>query len=276
MRRRPLSGALIGILVGVAVAVVLARIGVWPLDQLTVFLLPALVGTIGMTVLSIGRENSLPTMVVALIILVPMLVWGVLGFADINENGQLNGGCTVTADSKNDSTTVTDTSRSDPFVLLTDGSLSWNAVSPEVFRDYDWQLDVVVGGLAVPVQSGTEANRAGDTENRGSLTDVGEYVADRGIDLDIYRGLYEVGGSAATCDGFGFLQIEGEGSDMILIAAIVSILLLVILYGALFTEPGATGYESQENEDGDNIDITEALRPYGAGSEDPNEGLDQG
>lgn len=276
MRRKPLSGALIGILIGVAAAVILARLGVWPPDRLTVFFLSALTGLLGMLLLSMGRENSTPTMVIALILLVPMLVWGALGFGQLDENGELSGGCTVSADSGVDATTVTDTSRGEPFSIDTDGGLSWSAVSPEVFTDYEWQLDVVVGGIPLPIDSGTEANTAGDTENSGDVPDVGELSATRGIDLDLYRGVYQVGGSAAVCDGFGFVEISGDGVDLVLIVAIVLIVLLVILFLILFlagrsaTRVGSNGHIG----DAANVDIRDALGPYEAGSRRPEDGED--
>lgn len=276
MRRKPLSGALIGILIGAAVGVILARVGVWPPDQLTMFLMPALVGLLGLTLLSIGRENSIPTMIIALLILVPMLVWGALGFTEMDQSGELNGGCTVAAESTVDSTVVTDTSRSDPFVVETDGGLAWSALSPEAFMDYDWQLHVVVGGFAVPIDSGTEANSAGDLENSGDVSNIGEFASERGINLDLYRGVYEVGGEAATCDGFGFVAIEGDGLDLVLLASIVLILLLVILYLILFfAGRSASTTESQPDENGDNIDVTGALGPYEAGSEGATEDDDR-
>ncbi|MGH3650078.1 MAG: hypothetical protein ACRDU9_05155, partial [Acidimicrobiia bacterium] len=92
--RRPLTGTILGILIGVAVAVILARQGVWPMDQLTLFLLPALTGLLGLALLSLGRsEGSTATMVISLIILIPMAVWGAPGLGELNQNGQLNGGC---------------------------------------------------------------------------------------------------------------------------------------------------------------------------------------
>ena len=268
MRRKPLSGAIIGILVGLAVAIILTRLGVWPADQLAMFLMPALVGMLGSFLLSFGRANSIPTMVIAALVLVPMLVWGLLGIGQIDENGQLNGGCTVIADSGGDSTTVTDTSRSDPFTADTDGPLTWTATSPEVFTDYSWHLDVMVGGFGIPIDSGTEANSAGDIENGGDVADVGAYASERGIDLDLYRGVYEVGGAAASCDGFGFVQIEGDGVDLVLVLAVVLLILLIVLFLILYfagRSATATGYQREEG----SIDVTGALGPYQAGSDRP-------
>lgn len=270
MMRRPLSGALLGVFIGLGVAVVLARLGVWPADQLTVFLLPSLIGFLGMLILSMDRMGSTTTMVISLIILIPMLVWGALGFGKIDQSGQLNGGCSVMAASDADATSVTDTSRGDPFVIEPPGGLAWRAVSPEPFMDYEWRLHAVIGGIAVPIESGTEANTDGDTENAGDVPAVGEYASARGIDLDLYRGVYEVGGFAATCDGFGFVEISGEGFDPIAIGAIVLIvLLLILLLVLLFPGRIGTRVESSEVvEGGSDVDISDALSPYEAGAEE--------
>lgn len=246
MRRKPLSGAIIGILVGLAVAVILARQGVWPPDQLTVFLLPALTGLLGMAILSLGREGSTTTMVISLIILVPMLVWGALGFGELNQNGELNGGCTVNATSDLDSTSVTDTSRSDPFEIDANGGLTWEATSPEAFRDYEWEIHTIVGGIAVPIESDTEPNEAGDTQNEGDVSDVGALAEFRGIDLDLYTGVYEVGGSAATCDGFGFVKLVGDELDLIAIGAIIVLILLIIVFLIIMFAGRETVVETSE------------------------------
>lgn len=228
---KPLTGAILGILIGVATAIFLARQGIWPPDQLTLFFLPGILGLFGLLLLSMGRPSrGVFTLVVALLLLVPMLVWGALGFGDLDQQGQLNGGCEVSAQSSVDSTNVTDTSAGDPFLIDPDGGLTWQASSPTVFEDYEWEIYVVIGGIPVTVDSGTEANDDADQENDGEIPDIRAYADSRGINIDIYRGVYEVGGSAATCDGLGFVEIEGEGLDPIaLISLIAAITLLVIL-----------------------------------------------
>lgn len=231
MKSRPLTGAILGVLTGLGAAVFMARQGIWPPDQLTVFFLPGILGTIGLLALSIRRPSRGPgTLVIALLILVPMLVWGAFGFATINDHGVLNGGCEVTAMSADDSTVVTDTSRNDPFRIDPNGPLTWTATAPTVFQDYEWKISVVVGGIPITVDSGTEPNTAGDQENGGDVEDVDVYAESHGIDLALFRGVYEVSGSAATCDGAGFVEIEGEGIDPIaLIALIAAITFLVVL-----------------------------------------------
>ena len=277
MRRKPLSGAIIGILVGVAVALILTRQGIWPPDQLTVFLLPALTGLLGMAILSIGREDSAATMVVAFLILVPMLVWGALGVGAIGQNGELEGGCTVTASTDIDSTTVTDTSRSDPFEIDPDGGLTWQATSPEAFMDYEWEIHAIVGGIRVPIESDTEANEDADVENGGAVPSVDALAAARGIDLDLYTGVHQVGGSAAACEGFGFVQVHREGIDPFTIIAIVVIVLLTFLLLILFYVGRRAARETSREviERSQKVDINEALGPYEAGSDELTGGDDR-
>lgn len=247
---KPLTGAVLGILIGVATAIFLARQGIWPPDQLTLFFLPGILGLLGLLLLSMGRPSKGSfTLVVALLILVPMLLWGALGFGSLDEQGELNGGCVVMATSDLDSTTVTDTSKSNPFLIDSDGGLSWEASSPTVFEDYDWELKVYLGGIPVTIESAHEENSAGDQENGGEVGDIGAYADSRGIDIDLYRGVYKVGGSAEACDGFGFVEITGEGMDTVaLIALIVAITLLIILLVLTFTGRDAVAATTQSEE----------------------------
>lgn len=262
---KPLTGAVLGILIGVATAIFLARQGIWPPDQLTLFFLPGILGLLGLLVLSMGRPSKGPfTLVVALLILVPILVWGALGFGSLDEQGELNGGCVVMATSDVDSTTVTETSKSNPFQIDLDGGLSREASSPAVFQDYDWELNVDVGGIPVTIESDHEENSDGDQENSGEVDDIRSYADSRGIDIDLYRGVYEVGGSAATCDGFGFVEITGEGLDTVaLIALIVAITLPIILIVLIFVGREAVVVTTQSEE----VVVVEDEGPRGTSSD---------
>lgn len=241
--RRPLSGALLGLILGLAVAVTLQQLGVWPLDRLTVFLLPALVGLLGMFLTSAGREGSTGTLVAALIITLPLAVWGAIGLVDLAESGQLNGGCTVNAASDLDATTVTDTSRSDPFRIDPSGGLTWVATSPSVFDDYKWEIWTEIGGVKYRLASEEEQNNdSGSQLNEGDVSDVTEYAVARDIPIEEIRGAIIVGGDAAgVCDGFGFVSLEGDPFETLVsqIALAVAILALVALLLTAFMGRGA-------------------------------------
>ena len=229
--RRPLTGAILGYIIGLAIAVVLQRQGVWPLDQLTFFLLPAIAGLVGLALLSIGRRGSRGTLIIALLILIPIAAWGALGFGEINAKGELNGGCTVDAFSDVDETTVTDTSKQDPFVIDPDGGLSWVAMSPTVFDDYPWEINVQIGGIAITLDSEeSQDNDGGSQINGDDIGNIRQYSDDRGINIDLLVGIHEVSGFASTCDGFGFVKILSDGLGTVeLVALAIAIILLVIL-----------------------------------------------
>lgn len=241
--RRPLSGALIGLVLGLAIAVILQQLGIWPLDRVTVFLLPALVGLLGILLASIGRVGSTGTLIVALVVTIPLAIWGALGLTELTEKGQLNGGCTVNASSDIDSTTVTDTTRGDPFRIDPQGGLNWVATSPSVFDDYEWVVWTEVGGVKYTLASEDDQNNdSGSQDNRGEASNVTEYGNSRGVPMDQISGVIIVGGEAAdTCDGFGFVSLETDPFSTLIsqIALAVAILALIILLLIIFVGRGS-------------------------------------
>ena len=242
--RKPLSGALWGIVLGLAVAIILQQQGVWPLDKITVFLLPGAIGLIGILITSVGRAGSTRALTVSLIITIPLAAYGATGFTTLNEVGQLNGRCEVQAQtSVPDTTFVTDTSKQDPFLIDPNGSLTWGATSPVVFMDYDWDLWVEIGGFQVPLDSGHEGNEGGSQVNGGNVPNVTQYADARGIDISQLRGVYKVGGQAAdTCAGFGFVELIADPLETTIakIALAVAILALIMLLIAALRKRGGT------------------------------------
>jgi hypothetical protein len=236
-KARPITGAVLGVVIGLATAVVLQQQGVWPLDKLTLFLLPALTGLIGVAVTRIGRRPAPLALAIALLLLIPLAAWGATGIADMNETGIINGGCTVAVQSTLDETVVTDTSRGDPFLVDPDGGLSWQATSPEAFTDYDFEIWIEVGGYHWILESGHEVNENQDTENTGEIANVTDYAESFGVLADQLRGIVKVGGAAATCDGFGFVEVQATFLETLTakIAALVGVLALVILLLVAFT-----------------------------------------
>lgn len=235
--RKPLTGAILGVLFGLGIAVILQQQGIWPLDRITVFLVPAITGFVGMLLLTLGRPGSTFTYVVAILLLIPMAIWGALGFLEANEFGELNGGCEVIASSSvPDATTVTDSSRRGPFEIDPNGSLTWGAMSPTPFVDYDWEIWVDLGGVEVTIDSDHEDNEGMSEVNGDSIGNVGEYADARGIPAGELRGVYKVGGFAATCDGFGFVKIISDPLETIAskVAAGVILLTLIVLVILMF------------------------------------------
>lgn len=237
---RPWSGFFLGLLLGLAIAVLLQQAGVWPLDRLLLYGSAGLFALIGILMGGAGRERvGAFASIVPLVLAVALIGWGATGIADINESGEVNGGCTVQADSSVDSTVVTDTSRQDPFQIDPEGSLSWVAASPAPIINHLWEIYVDVGGFPVVVASNDEAepNTNEDTENTGEVADISAYVAKvsnyAGLELD---GVFEVGGSiegdGGACEGFGFVELTADPLTT-LISQIASAVGLLALIGLL-------------------------------------------
>ena len=165
---RPWSGLLLGVLLGLSIAVMVQQAGVWPLDRLLVFGSAGIFGLLGILLTGWGRERvSGVSGVLPLLIAVLLLVWGATGLTQLNESGELNGGCTVEAQSDVDTTVMTDTTRQDPFEIDPEGGLSWFATSPEPIMDHTWEIWVDVGGFAVVVADGGDTNTAGESGEPG-------------------------------------------------------------------------------------------------------------
>ena len=237
---RPWTGFFLGLLLGLAIAVLLQQAGVWPLDRLLLYGSAGLFALIGILMGGAGRERAGAfASIVPLVLAVALIGWGATGIADINESGEVNGGCTVQAESSVDSTVVTDTSRQDPFQIDPEGSLAWVAASPAPITNHFWEIYVDVGGFPVVVASNDEAelNTDEDTENTGEVADISAYVAEvsnyAGLELD---GVFEVGGSiegdGGTCDGFGFVELTA-GPLTTLVSQIAAAIGLLSLIGLL-------------------------------------------
>jgi hypothetical protein len=205
------------------------------LDKLTVFLLPGVTGILAIVITTVGRAKAHGALTVALIITIPLAAYGATGAGLINQFGQLNGGCEVVAVSSVDSTTVTDSSRRDPFVIDPNGGLSWAAKSPAPITDHTWQISVELGGAQVPVQNGGDPNEGESTGNAGDVPNVSQYAEDRGIPLDQLRGVFVVSGfingTGGACDGFGFVKILADPFETILakVALAIAVIALIIL-----------------------------------------------
>jgi hypothetical protein len=241
---RPWSGFFLGLLLGLAVAVLLQQAGVWPMDRLLLFGSAGLFALIGILMGGAGRERAGAFAdIVPLVLAVALIGWGATGIADINESGEIIGGCTVQADSSVDSTVVTDTNRQDPFQIDPEGSLSWVAASSAPITNHLWEIYVDVGGFPVVVASNDEAepNTDEDTENTGEVADISAYVAQvsdyAGLELD---GVFEVGGSiegdGGACDGFGFVELTADPLTTLVsqIAAVIGVLALIGLIVLVF------------------------------------------
>ncbi len=236
-RARPWSGLLLGLLLGLSIAVVLQQAGVWPLDRLLVFGSAGLFGLIGILLAGWGRERvSAVSTILPLLLAIGMIAWGATGIAELDESGELNGGCTVEAHSDVDSTIVTDTTRGNPFEVDPEGGLSWIATSPAPIMNHTWEIWVDFGGFQIVVADGGDPNTAGDQENQGDVPDVSEYVEEvTEVSGQQIRGVFEVGGDIAgeggECDGFAFVTLTADPVSTLpsRIAAVLGLIALISL-----------------------------------------------
>lgn len=236
--RKPMSGAIWGLILGIAVAIVLQQQGIWPLDKITVFLVPGAVGLIGVIITTVGRSGGAATLTIAVVITGAATAYGATGLGGIEAQGFLNGGCTVDALSDVDFTTVDDTSKRDPFEIDPDGGLSWIATSPSVFDDYPWEIWVDVGGFPLTIDfNDNENNDDGDQDSEGDVANVAEEAEATGIPIGQLRGVFEVGGFASTCDGLAFVKLTSDPLETIIAktAAAIALLALIMLIRAFLS-----------------------------------------
>lgn len=150
------------------------------------------------------------TVLAAAAIAAVVLIGGAL--ATTPASGHLTGGCTVTADSGVDATTVVDTSRSAPFVIDLEGSLTYEATTPVPFRNSTWRVWVYVGGFRMTLDSGEDPNEGGATVEGGRVR-PGRYL-DRipgiGRVVGIYRVGGEISGDGGSCSGTAYVRISGN------------------------------------------------------------------
>jgi hypothetical protein len=236
-KARPWTGLILGILLGLSIAVILQQAGVWPLDRLLAFGTAGVFGLIGILMSGWGRERaSAFSFLFPMVIAVGLIAWGATGVADLDEPGELNGGCTVEAQSDVDSTIVTDTTRGNPFEIDPDGGLTWHATSPAPIMNHTWEIWVDVGGFPIVLADGGEENSAGDTENSGEVSNINELVDEvSDISGQVIRGVFEVGGDISgdggACDGFAFVKLTADpfSTTVSQIAALVGLISLISL-----------------------------------------------
>lgn len=148
------------------------------------------------------------------IIAIPLALVGSAALAQ-----SLDGGCTVSATSDLDSTTMLDATRADPFDIDPEGTIAWNARSPEAIMDHTWVINVDIGGFGLPVAKGGDANTDGTLESVGerSIPELIERAKAAGVPnadmLAELRGIYRVFGDitgSSTCAGDAYVNIVGN------------------------------------------------------------------
>jgi hypothetical protein len=284
---RPWAGFFLGLILGLAIAVILQQAGIWPLDRLLLFGSAGVFALVGILLGGAGRERvgSFST-ITPLVLAVALIGYGATGLGSLNENGELNGGCTVEAASDADTTIVTDTSRQDPFEVDPDGGLSWLATSPGPITNHFWEIYVDVGGFPVVVADNEEVepNTNGDLDNTGDVDDVSGYIEEvsnyAGVEL---AGVFEVGGDiegeGGACDGFGFVTLTADPLSTLIsqIAAVIGLLALIGLLTLVFnrTERVAIVEESEVRLTGTDAGPTAGMAGAAGAAAPATEGADE-
>lgn len=241
---RPWYGLILGMVLGLMIAIILQQEGIWPLDQLLVFGLVGVFGLLGSWLGRIGRDAVGGfSMITPLLLALALIVVGALGAAAVGENGRLDGTCTVASQSSVDSTTVVDTSKSDPFDIDPDGSLSWQAASDPAITEHNWEISVEFAGFDIPMESGGDPNEDESPGNSDTIEDLTAYIQEvTDISGQEVRGVFKVGGFIAQdttviCDGFAFVHLTSDSpleSLVSKVAAGLALLSLLLLLTLLF------------------------------------------
>jgi hypothetical protein len=171
----------------------------------------------------------------------------VSGTAAIGQS--LDGGCTVSATSDLDSTTMLDATRDNPFDIDPEGRISWVARSPAAIMNHEWVINVEVGSFGVPVARGGDPNEAGTVESVGdrSIPELVDRAAASGIPgaemLGELRGIYRVFGDitgTSSCSGDAYVNLVGNPLETLVgqIALAVAVLgLLLMLLSGVAKQP---------------------------------------
>lgn len=262
---RKVTVVILGAVAGLCIAVLLQQAGVYPLDRLATFGLPAVVGAVAL-VLVVARAGFARAAAewIAIIIILILLIVAATGIPALAAEGEeggstgfLDGGCSVSATSDLDATTVTDTSRGNPFDIDPDGTVSWEATSNGPIMNHTWEIWVDVGGFALTVATDGDDNTDGDTSNDGSepvrpyVDDIGSYI---GGDPS---GIYLVGGNiigeGGACEGQAWVRLSGSALDNLVGQVALGLLILLVIIIVIIIV--RTGRRSVEVLRGDGDDL---------------------
>lgn len=274
---RPWIGLIVGVLLGVLVAIIFQQAGWWPLDQLLVYGMIGLFGLIGILICLIGRTRvRIIVLIIPILIAVAALAYGAMGLTDANAKGFIKGGCTVTASTPLDATTVSDTTKRNPFDVDPNGPLTWKATSPTVFKDHIWFIDVQVANGSITVADNfgdPDPNTDEKTENGDTIPNVAGYVGQvTQFNGDEIRGVFVVSGAISgggECSGLAFVRLVDNPFASLLskIAAGLAIILIIILIIIFIRRSYMTEVEVDSMDDVDDA-VGDAVKGFESGAED--------
>lgn len=232
---KPATGAILGLIAGVFLAIFIQQTGAAPLDRLLLFGVAGLMGLIGLLLCTVGRQiDNIVVLIIAIIIVLVPVGYGASQLVSDDASGAaFINNCTVMASSDLEALqSITSMTRSDPFDIDPDGSLTWDGTMNSVITDYQWEIFVDVGGFNLRVANGMDPNEGESQENGGTegLKQYSDQV--RQFGGGEIRGIYYVSGNlmgeGGSCDGGGYVRVPGSVFESTL-GIIVGIIFLVIL-----------------------------------------------
>lgn len=254
---KPLTGTIIGAFVGLFVALVIQQAGIWPFDRMLAFGAMALVAIIGF-LLTRGFAGGAAARTIAMLLVLGMAGMAALGATEANQSGYLDGGCTASASSEVDAIPGPEaTSKSDPFDLLPDGTLSWEGTTPGPITDHSWVIWVDVAGFEYQAATGGSPND-GKSQAESGVVVLESYANDIAgiLGSSEIGGVYAVGGwidgTGGYCEGMGFVRfpsgfLQGPIAMAALALAVVLLLVLLVIARSLrrvvATTPAVEGEE---------------------------------
>ena len=124
---------------------------------------------------------------------------------------QLNGGCSGSATSLDgDGNELDEVSgpgpggtKSDPFLVDTDGTISYQGSTPAIFHNHKWHVDV----LGITVKSGGSKNGSNQSDTSGDV-DVDDYVPISAVGL--FKASGGIDADEGSCDGSVWVKVVGS------------------------------------------------------------------
>ena len=175
-------------------------------------------------------------------ILAAGIATAVLALAGPALGQHIDGGCTVTATASPNGDimgTPAEATRSNPFEIDPDGTISYIATSLGAIMDHTWRIRVDIAGFKITVASGGDPNEGGTVESIGTV-DVRreiEEIKQENPSLPEIRGIYlvsgDIRGDGGTCTGSAYVRVLGSPLDSI-VGQVAAVIGLIALAGFIF------------------------------------------
>lgn len=218
-RGRPILGTGSGLLIGLGLGLLGQQFGLWPPDALALVVVPsalALAGNAWGRWAPVGRRRwwkAQPTWPAntATTIMALLLAVGIASEWRTPPSGSLSPECSLLASSGRDTTTVNDTSRTNPFAIDPGGTLVLDSVMERAPGEGAWHIWLEIAGLRIPVASRTARFRATAAVVVDLQREIDRYLVDRRL---LPTGLWVVAGTLEgtdlSCWGRAYVRVLGS------------------------------------------------------------------